>query len=168
MRAPAAIVAVVLAAALPAVAGAQDAALAAMNPIGPRLEVGGGAGLMVAYPEISALVSVPIGPQTSFELAVGWMPRIVYDVEHALVQAQFRLPFGAQRRSRRSLLLGVPASARGSEARTTAASGATTPTSSSRTPASACSGRWAVTSTSVSTRRVCSRWTPSCRWWRGP
>jgi hypothetical protein len=107
VRAPAAIVAIVLTAALSSVAGAQEAGLAATSPIGPRLEVGGGAGLMVAYPEISALVSVPIGPQTSFELAVGWMPRIVYDVEHVLAQAQVRLPFGAQRRSRRSLLLGV-------------------------------------------------------------
>jgi hypothetical protein len=75
--------------------------------IGPRIEIGGGAGLAVAFPEVNALVSLPFGPYTSFELAVGWMPRIVYDVEHNLAQAQFRLPFGAQRRSRRSLLLGV-------------------------------------------------------------
>ncbi len=76
-------------------------------PIGPRIEIGGGAGLALAFPEVNALVSLPTGPYTSFELAVGWMPRIVYDVEHNLAQAQFRLPFGANRRSRRSLLLGV-------------------------------------------------------------
>jgi hypothetical protein len=76
-------------------------------PIGPRIEIGGGAGLALAFPEVNALVSLPIGPQTSFELAVAWMPPIGYDVEHNLAQAQFRLPFGAHRRSRRSLLLGV-------------------------------------------------------------
>ncbi len=76
-------------------AAAQTIGDEAPDRIGPRLEVGGGAGLTVAYPEISALVSVPIGPQMSFEVAVGVMPRIIYDVEHVLAQAQFRLPFGA-------------------------------------------------------------------------
>jgi hypothetical protein len=76
-------------------------------PIGPRIEIGGGAGLAVAFPEVNALASLPIGGLASFELAVAWMPRIVYDVEHSLAQAQFRLPFGGHRRSRRSLLLGV-------------------------------------------------------------
>lgn len=74
--------------------------------IGPRVELGGGAGLAVVWPEVSALVSVPIGPRTSFEVAVGWLPRI-YAVEHTLAQAQFRLPFRANLRSRRSLLVGV-------------------------------------------------------------
>lgn len=79
----------------------------AADPIGARVEIGGGAGVTVAYPEVGALVSLPIGPQSSFEIAAGLMPRIIYEVEHTVVQAQFRLPFGAHRRSRRSLLLGV-------------------------------------------------------------
>jgi hypothetical protein len=73
----------------------------------PRLELGGGAGQMVAYPEVSALLSVPAGPQTSLELVVGWLPRVIYDVEHAVVQAQVRLPFRSYLRSRRSLTIGV-------------------------------------------------------------
>jgi hypothetical protein len=75
--------------------------------VGPRLEIGGAAGLAVAFPEVGALVSVPVGPQTSFEVAVGWMPRLFNGVEHTLVQAQFRLPFRSHLRSRRSLLVGV-------------------------------------------------------------
>lgn len=72
-----------------------------------RIEIGGGAGQTVAHPEVSALMSVPLGPQTSFELAAGWLPRVLYDVEHVLVQAQFRMPFRAHLRSRKSLLIGV-------------------------------------------------------------
>ncbi len=75
--------------------------------IRPRNEFGGGAGVAVAFPEVNALASLPIGSLASFEVAVGWMPRILYDVEHNLAQAQVRLPFGAHRRSRRSLLVGV-------------------------------------------------------------
>lgn len=72
-----------------------------------RIELGGGGGLTVAYPEVSALASLPIGPHASFEVAVGWMPRIVYDVEHVLTQAQVRVPFRPRLRSRRSLVIGV-------------------------------------------------------------
>ena len=50
----------------------------------PRFEVGGVAGLTVAFPEVGALASVPIGPGASFEVAVGWMPRVIYDVEHVV------------------------------------------------------------------------------------
>ena len=76
-------------------------------PVPARLEIGAGGGLMVAYPELSALASVPLGPGVSFEIAAGWMPRVIYEVEHALAQVQFRLPFRSHLRSRRSLLLGV-------------------------------------------------------------
>jgi hypothetical protein len=77
------------------------------NPIPARVEIGGGGGLMVAYPEVGVLASVPIGPRAAFEVAVSWLPRVIYDVEHALAQAQFRLPFRPHLRSRRSLLIGV-------------------------------------------------------------
>jgi hypothetical protein len=88
------------------------AAFAAAQPVpdagaGPRLELGGGGGLTVAYPEVHALASIPLGPLASFEVVVGLMPRIIYEVEHDIAQAQVRLPFGAHRRSRKSLLLGV-------------------------------------------------------------
>jgi hypothetical protein len=76
-------------------------------PVPARFEVSAATGLAVAFPEVGLLASIPVGPQTSFEVSIGWMPRVVYDVEHVLTQAQFRLPFGAARRSRRSLLLGV-------------------------------------------------------------
>ena len=106
----AAAVAVLLLAALasPRGAGAQDA-VDEPRPerIGPRFEIGGGGGLLAAYPEVSALVSVPAGPRASFELVVGWLPRLIYDVEHAVVQAQVRLPFRPHLRSRRSLVIGV-------------------------------------------------------------
>lgn len=92
----------------PRAATAQDAVdEPPLDVIGPRLEIGGGAGLAVAFPEVSALASVPIGPLASFEVAVGWMPRLIYDIEHTLAQAQFRLPFRANQRSRRSLVVGV-------------------------------------------------------------
>ena len=77
------------------------------DPVPLRVELGATTGFTVAYPEIGALVSVPIGPRTAFEVAVGWLPRVVYDVEHFLVQAQFRMPFRAHLRSRKSLLIGV-------------------------------------------------------------
>jgi hypothetical protein len=87
---------------------AQDAAgEPSPDRIAPRLEVGGGGGLLVAYPEVHALLSVPAGPRASLELVAGWLPRVIYDVEHAVVQAQIRLPFRPHLRSRRSLLLGV-------------------------------------------------------------
>jgi hypothetical protein len=76
-------------------------------PIPPRFELGALAGLTVAYPEIGALVSVPTGPGSAIELTIGWLPRIVYDVEHMVAQAQFRMPFRSHLRSRRSLLIGV-------------------------------------------------------------
>lgn len=93
--------------AAPSAAAAQIVDEPPTDRIPPRLEIGGGGGLLVAYPEVSALVSVPTGPLASLELAAGWMPPVIYDVEHALVQAQFRLPFRPHLRSRRSLLLGV-------------------------------------------------------------
>lgn len=77
------------------------------EPIGPRFEMGVGGGLMVAYPEFGALASIPIGAGASFELSVSWMPPIIYEREHGLVQAQVRLPFRPHLRSRRSLLVGV-------------------------------------------------------------
>ncbi len=76
-------------------------------PIGPRFELGAGGGVMVAFHEVSALASVPLGHGLSFEVAAGWMPRVIYDVEHALAQVQFRVPFRPHLRSRRSLLLGL-------------------------------------------------------------
>jgi hypothetical protein len=102
-----AVASVVAGLAFPSAAAAQTSGETPPARIPPRLEIGGGGGLMVAYPEISGLASVPIGPLASFEVTVGWMPRIVYQVEHGLIQAQVRLPFRRHLRSRRSLLLGV-------------------------------------------------------------
>ena len=93
--------------AAPSAAAAQATDEPPLDRIPPWLEIGGGGGLMVAYPEVSALISVPTGPLASIDLAVGWLPRVIYDVEHAVVQAQIRLPFRPHLRSRRSLLLGV-------------------------------------------------------------
>ena len=77
------------------------------DPIPPRIELGGGGGLMVSFPEVGVMASVPTGSGPAFEVAVGWMPRVAYDVEHVLAQAQFRIPFRPYLRSRRSLLIGV-------------------------------------------------------------
>jgi hypothetical protein len=77
------------------------------TPIPPRVEIGGVAGLTVAFPEVGVLASMPTGPGSAFEVAVGWLPRVIYDVEHVVAQAQFRLPFRSHLRSRRSLLIGV-------------------------------------------------------------
>ena len=77
------------------------------DPVPLRVEIGAGVGFTVAYPEISVLASAPIGPRTALEVVVGWLPRVVYDVEHFLAQAQFRMPFRAHLRSRKSLLIGV-------------------------------------------------------------
>jgi hypothetical protein len=98
---------VVAGVAAPSAAAAQATDEPPLDRIPPWLEIGGGGGLMVAYPEVSALISVPTGPLASIDLAVGWLPRVIYDVEHAVVQAQVRLPFRSHLRSRRSLLLGV-------------------------------------------------------------
>jgi hypothetical protein len=76
-------------------------------PIPPRVEIGGVAGLTVAFPEVGVLASVPTGPGAAFDVSVGWLPRVIYDVEHVVAQAQFRMPFRAHLRSRRSLLIGV-------------------------------------------------------------
>jgi hypothetical protein len=76
-------------------------------PIPFRFEIGAMAGMTVAYPEIGILASVPTGSGPAIEVAVGWLPRIVYDVEHVVTQAQFRIPFRSNLRSRRSLLVGA-------------------------------------------------------------
>ena len=93
-----------VAATVPAQA-AEEEPLPARVPAG--LEIGAGGGAVVAYPELTVLVSAPIGPNASVEVMGGWMPRIVYEVEHALLQAQVRLPFRPHLRARRSLVAGV-------------------------------------------------------------
>jgi hypothetical protein len=93
---------------LPAVAAGQPTGDEPLpDPVPLRVEIGTVVGYTVAYPEIGALASLPIGPRAAFEVAVSWLPRVVYDVEHVLVQAQFRMPFRAHLRSRKSLLIGV-------------------------------------------------------------
>ena len=76
-------------------------------PIAPRVEIAGTAGLMVGYPEVGVLASVPTGSGPAVEVAIGWLPRIAYDVEHVVAQAQFRIPFRPYLRSRRSLVIGA-------------------------------------------------------------
>jgi hypothetical protein len=95
-----------LAAAMPAGAQSADDELLPA-PVAPRFEVGGVAGLMVAFPEIGVLASVPTGPGAAIEVGIGWLPRVIYDVEHVVAQAQFRMPFRAHLRSRRSLVIGA-------------------------------------------------------------
>jgi hypothetical protein len=76
-------------------------------PIPPRVEIAGAAGLMIGYPEFGVLASVPTGSGPAIEMAIGWLPRVVYDVEQVVAQAQFRVPFRPYLRSRRSLLVGA-------------------------------------------------------------
>jgi hypothetical protein len=76
-------------------------------PIPSRIEIGGVAGLMAAFPEVGLLASVPTGPDSAFEITVGWMPAVIFDHENAIAQAQVRLPFKPHLRSRKSLILGV-------------------------------------------------------------
>ena len=75
--------------------------------IPPRFEIGGVAGLTIAFPEVGVLASVPTGPGSAIEVAVGWLPGVIYEVEHMVAQAQFRMPFHPHLRSRRSLVVGV-------------------------------------------------------------
>jgi hypothetical protein len=84
------------------------------DPVPLRVEIGAVVGFVSAYTEIGALASVPIGPRTAFEVGVGWLPRVrrpdsSSDTAHddLLVQAQFRMPFRAHLRSRKSFLIGV-------------------------------------------------------------
>jgi hypothetical protein len=84
------------------------------DPVPLRVEIGAVVGFAAAYTEVGALASVPIGPRTAFEVAVGWLPRVRRpdsspDTAHddLLVQAQFRMPFRAHLRSRKSFLIGV-------------------------------------------------------------
>lgn len=109
MRHPVAVALVVAAVlAVPTVAAAQVADDEPLPiPVPPRFEIGGVAGLTVAYPEIGVLASVPTGAGSALEVSLGWLPRIIYEVEHVVAQAQFRMPFRAHLQSRRSLLVGV-------------------------------------------------------------
>lgn len=77
------------------------------EPIPARFEIGATTGMTVAYPEVGLLASVPTGQGPALEVAIGWMPRVAYDVEHVMAQAQFRIPFRPYMRSRRSLLVGA-------------------------------------------------------------
>ena len=136
MRVPIAVVLVLpvhLALATVTVAQAPDDEVPPV-PIAPRVEIGGGGGLMVAYPEVAIMASVPIGSGPAFEVAVGWMPRVIYDVEHALAQAQFRAPFRPHLRSRRSLLVGVTRVSAAKEKPFDGGFGAAKPLWCSRTP----------------------------------
>ena len=77
------------------------------DPIPPRVEFGAGGGLVVAYPEVGVLASVPTGSGPAVEMALGWMPRVAYAAEYVVAQAQLRIPFRPYLRSRRSLLIGT-------------------------------------------------------------
>ena len=136
--------------------------------IPPRFEIGGVAGLTIAFPEVGVLASVPTGPGSAIEVAVGWLPGVVYEVEHMVAQAQFRMPFHPHLRSRRSLVVGVTRLSARRRNSYDSASGATTPPRPFPMPASACSGRWGATPISASTPRACSPSTASCRWCRAP
>jgi len=77
------------------------------DPIPSRVEIGGGGGVLFGLPEVGLLASVPTGSGPALEVAIGWMPRVAYDVELVLAEAQFRIPFRPYFRSRRSLLIGA-------------------------------------------------------------
>jgi hypothetical protein len=77
------------------------------EPVPLRVEIGAVAGLTAGFPEIGVLASLPIGPRATFDLGLSWLPGVMYQVEHAVAQAQFRLPFRPHLRSRKSLLIGV-------------------------------------------------------------
>jgi hypothetical protein len=77
------------------------------TPVPPRFEVGGVVGLTVVLPEVGVLASLPTGPDSAFEVAVGWMPSVLYAHENSIAQAQVRLPFKRHLRSRKSLVLGI-------------------------------------------------------------
>jgi hypothetical protein len=77
------------------------------DPVPPRFEIGGAAGLLVGYPEVGVVASVPAGSGPALEVAVGWLPPLAYEMEYAVAQAQLRVPFRPPLRSRRSLLVGV-------------------------------------------------------------
>jgi hypothetical protein len=78
------------------------------SPTAPsRIEIGAVAGLTAAFPEVGLLASVPTGPDSAFEITVGWMPAVIFDHENAIAQAQLRLPFKPHLRSRKSLILGI-------------------------------------------------------------
>lgn len=92
-------VAIVLAARL-ATAPSTAAQDAAEPVVPPRVEIGGGAGLVWYLPAASVVASMPA---TSW-LAVEGTASVLGG--HAISQAQLRIPFAGRWRSRRSLVLG--------------------------------------------------------------
>ena len=87
---------------------APDAGAApAPAPVPPRLEAGVTAGALIGLPELGVTASVPLDRGASVDVVVAHLWSVWADSSHVLAQAQVRLPFRAELRSRRSVLFGV-------------------------------------------------------------
>jgi hypothetical protein len=76
-------------------------------PVPARVEIGVTAGATIGLPELGLIGSVPLDGGASLDVLVAHMPRVWDGTSHVLGQAQFRLPFRAELRSRRSVVFGV-------------------------------------------------------------
>lgn len=84
-----------------------DEGEAPRTAVPPRIEIGGSAGLAIAFPEYGFLASVPIERNSAIEVTAARMPAVFDAPPHLLAQVQVRVPFRSDLRSRKSLLVGL-------------------------------------------------------------
>jgi hypothetical protein len=87
--------------------GSVALAQAPPDAVPPRIEIGALGGVAATSPEFGILASLPIHDRVSFDVGVSNLTRVWRAGPYVLAQAQLRVPFRRDLRSRRSLLVGV-------------------------------------------------------------
>ena len=77
------------------------------TPVPPRIEIAALGGVAATSPELGVLASLPLDDRLSLDLGVSNLTRVWRAGPYLLAQAQLRIPFRRDLRSRRSLLVGV-------------------------------------------------------------
>jgi hypothetical protein len=92
---------------LTSVVVAQVVDVAHAEPVPPRIEIGANVGTTSFFPELGAVFSVPVDPRLAIEGMVSRMQAAWEYPANTLAQVQLRMPFRADLRSRKSIVVGV-------------------------------------------------------------
>jgi hypothetical protein len=77
------------------------------TPVGRRVEIGALGGMTIVFPEFGVVASVPLDEWRALEVMVSRLTARFDSPQHALAQAQLRIPFRAHLLSRKSFIVGL-------------------------------------------------------------